>query len=284
MTILGGMTSVAAAAPKLTVSVKSTQLGAAWAPANVIAIWIEGPAVGNTPGPFVKTIGRWAELRKNRLVAWQNKAGLNDTDAISGATRVDHAMTLTAEWDLKDKLNALVPDGVYTVRMEMSDGNSTASGQNNQGTFTFTKGLVADTKTIPADPPAPDLPKWLDVTIDFNPKAGECNNNVLDPGETCDPPGSCPTTCAAPDSCSTATLIGSAATCNAACTIAKITTCTNGDGCCAEGCTSADDDDCFSGSNDINSGCAAGTGTGNGPLVAFALFGAAALFTRRRRR
>ncbi|MDB4961092.1 MAG: hypothetical protein JWP01_1091 [Myxococcales bacterium] len=284
MTILGGLSSVATAAPKLTVSVKSTQLGAMFAPKNVIAIWIEGPAAGINPGPFVKTIGRWAETRKVDLVAWRNKAGINDIDAVSGATRLDHAMTLTAEWDLKDKLGVLVPDGVYTVRMEMADGNSTTTGQNNQGTFTFTKGLVADTKTIPADPVAPALPKWLDITIDFNPIAGECNNAVLDPGETCDPPGSCPTTCAAPDSCATATLTGSAATCNAACVIATITSCTNGDGCCAEGCTAADDDDCFMPSSDINSGCAAGTGDGNGPLVAFALFGAAVMFSRRRRR
>jgi MYXO-CTERM domain-containing protein len=265
-------------------------LGALYAPKNVVAIWIEGPANANTAGPFVKTIGRWAELRKVDLVAWRAKAGINDTDAISGATRLDHNDTLTVAWDLKNKLGVLVPDGVYTVRMEMADGNSTTTGQNNQGTFTFTKGLVPDTKTITVDPPnatptGPIFPKWTDVSIDFNPTAGECNNNVIDPGETCDPPGSCPTTCAAPDTCSTAVLVGSAALCTSACTIAKITTCVNGDGCCVDGCAASEDDDCAApAAADLNAGCAASNGEGHGPLIAFALFGAAALFTRRRRR
>ncbi|MBA3455888.1 MAG: DUF2271 domain-containing protein [Deltaproteobacteria bacterium] len=273
-----------AAAPKLTVSFKSTQLGAGWAPLNVVAVWIEGPTVGVNPGPFVKTIGRWADVRKPALVAWRAKAepGLTvDIDAVSGATRQDHFTTLTIDWDMKDKLGMLVPDGLYTIRMEMADGNSTAAGQNHQATFTFTKSLQPDIQMIPADPPAPALPKWVDVSINFNPVAGECNNAMVDTGETCD--GNCPADCpVAENACAPIVLTGSAATCNAACVVQAVTTCINGDGCCAPGCGVNQDDDCASGELS-QTGCATGSGNGTGALLAFALVGLVALFSRRRR-
>lgn len=273
------------AAPKLTVSFKSVPVGAIWAPTNVIAVWIQGPTVGLNPGPFVKTIGRWADIRRDKLVAWRAVAGLNDVDAISGATRQDHFTVLTVEWDLKDKLGVLIPDGLYTIRMEMADGNSTAANQNNQGTFTFTKGLVPEIKMIPEDPP-PVVPplrqQWLDVNIDFNPVAGECNNNIVDTGETCD--GNCPADCPIADNaCAPNVLTGSAATCTAACAVQAITSCVNDDGCCAAGCTATQDNDCATAGDLSQSGCAAGSGGGSGALLAFSLFGFAALFTRRRR-
>lgn len=281
LAILGGLSSVVTAAPKLTVSFKSTQVGAFWAPKNVVAVWIEGPAVGLNPGPFVKTIGRWADVRRTDLVAWRAKAGIADIDAVSGATRQDHFTALTVDWDMKDKLGVLVPDGIYTIRMEMADGNSTAAAQNNQGTFTFTKSLMADIKMIPADPVPPATAKWLDVSINFNPVAGECNNMMVDTGETCD--GNCPSSCpAVENACMPSVLTGTAATCTAACVIQPITTCINGDGCCAPGCGVNADDDCSSGELS-QSGCATGSGNGTGALLAFALVGLAALFTRRRR-
>ncbi len=270
------------AEPKLTVSFKSTPVGATYAPLNVVAVWIEGPKVGNNLGPFVKTIGRWADVRRIDLIAWQNKAGLNDVDAITGATRQNHDNALTAEWDLKDKLGVLVPDGIYTIRMEMSDGNVSTVGENNQGTFSFTKGLVRDLQMIPAEPPAPGIPKWIDVSIDFNPIANECNNMIVDTGELCD--GNCPTSCpVAEDACAPNVLTGSAATCNAACAVQAVTTCVNGDGCCAVGCGPSTDDDCATTGDLSQSGCAAGSGNGSGALLAFGLVGLAALFSRRRR-
>ncbi|MBN1771053.1 MAG: hypothetical protein JXB32_07330 [Deltaproteobacteria bacterium] len=69
-----------------------------------------------------------------------------------------------------------------------------------------------------------------------------CGNGVLDPGETCD--GDCPTSCSDGDPCTSDTLSGSAAACNAACTFPPITACDSGDGCCPAGCTAATDGDC----------------------------------------
>jgi hypothetical protein len=106
-----------------------------FAPANVVAVWVE-----SSSGQFVKTIGRWANIRRSNLIAWTQKAGAMDADAISGATRTDHTQTLNLTWDMKDRQNTVVPDGTYTLRLELADRNTTAATQNNQGTFTFVKG------------------------------------------------------------------------------------------------------------------------------------------------
>jgi hypothetical protein len=125
----------------LQITATSSSGGGAYAPRNVVAIWIVGPS-----GSFVKTIGRWADVRKQHLVAWGTAAG-NDVDAISGATRNDHNTPLTATWDMKAKGGQLVGNGTYTVRMESADFNANMASQNHQGTFTFLKSATAQTQT-----------------------------------------------------------------------------------------------------------------------------------------
>jgi len=68
-----------------------------------------------------------------------------------------------------------------------------------------------------------------------------CGNGVIDEGELCD--GLCPTSCQGDGACGTPELVGSSDGCDAEC-IDPITSCVNGDGCCADGCTVATDDDC----------------------------------------
>lgn len=272
--ILGLGTSLGNAAPLLTVETNTTPVGAEWTPTNCVAIWIE-----NEAGLFIKTIGRWCQLRNEHLVAWQAKAGLNDVDAVSGASRPDHNTRLSITWDVKDKLGALVPDGIYRVRMETADGNSTTQAQNWQGSFTFTKGLAPDIQQ-PTDPGA----HYLNVSIKFDPTANECNNNVVDTGETCDPPGTCPVDCEpSGDACAPNVVVGTAATCTAACAIVPITNCVNGDGCCAEGCGPLADSDCTD--EKIDGGCSTNsTGPSSAAPLAFGIFGALFAFGRRGRR
>ena len=74
-----------------------------------------------------------------------------------------------------------------------------------------------------------------------------CGNGVLDPGELCDPavaegPGACPASCQAP-ACSTAVIVGEAASCTAQC-LTEPLACAHGDGCCPAGCDAAMDSDC----------------------------------------
>lgn len=71
-----------------------------------------------------------------------------------------------------------------------------------------------------------------------------CGNGTKDPGETCDPPGSCPTSCDDHDSCTVDSITGSAANCNAACSNEPISVCQGGDSCCPLGCNQASDSDC----------------------------------------
>jgi hypothetical protein len=71
-----------------------------------------------------------------------------------------------------------------------------------------------------------------------------CGNGSIESNETCDPADSCPTACSDGQACTADTLIGSSTNCNAQCATTPITTCANGDGCCAMGCTSDNDNDC----------------------------------------
>jgi hypothetical protein len=128
-------------AGKLQITATSSANGGQYAPRNVVAFWIVSPS-----GSFVRTIGRWADVRKQHLVAWGAASG-GDADAVSGATRQDHTMQLTATWDMKLASGQQVGDGTYTVRMESADMNSNLPTQNHQGTFTFLKSPTAQTQT-----------------------------------------------------------------------------------------------------------------------------------------
>jgi uncharacterized protein (TIGR03382 family) len=190
-------------------------------------------------------------------------------DAVSGATRLDHSQRLTVTWDLKDRASAIVPDGTYTIRMELADSNVTTPAQNHQGTFSFAKGPTGSMQTGQTNG------GFINVDIVFAAGA-QCNNGAVDPGETCD--GNCPTSCApSGDACMPMQLTGSAATCDSACVVQPITACVDGDGCCADGCTEANDSDC--GVAPVTGGCAAGSSQ---PALALAMLGLVLALKRRR--
>jgi len=258
-----------------------------YAPFNVVAVWIEGPG-----GTFVKTMARWSAARTIHLVAWNAKAGVNDVDAVVGASRLADTTSEMVSWNLKNKLNTLVPDGTYTIRLEMGQANSTTAAQNRQGTFTFTKGTAPQVQTGLSNG------GFTNVSINFDPNAAACGDMLVDAPEKCEPgsaTAACPTSCPAPaDACMPTVLTGTAAMCTAECVVQPITACTGGDGCCAPGCGSTDSD-CAAGGGGgggggggnnnpdgaITGGCAAG-GDGSGALVMFALFGAVLVVRRRR--
>jgi hypothetical protein len=73
-----------------------------------------------------------------------------------------------------------------------------------------------------------------------------CDNGSVEPGETCDPPSSCPTSCNDGNACTIDTLTGSATNCNVSCSVQTITQCESADGCCPAGCTAINDRDCSS--------------------------------------
>lgn len=269
--------AVPAHAQGVTAKFMTTPAGGTYAPRNVTVVWVE-----DSSGNFVKTIGRWAMQRKQYLTQWNQKAGANDADAVTSATRGDHLNQIQAIWNLQNKQGVVVPDGTYTIRMELADSDG---GNTNEGTFTFVKSPNPQTQTGLANG------GFNNVSISYAAQAA-CNNSVLDPGETCDPPGSCPTSCAdSGDVCSPNVLVGNAATCTAQCQQQLITACKNSDGCCPQGCTAATDNDCGGGgggggsngeTTDDDNNVVGGCSSAPGGSLAF-LLGASALLVMRKR-
>jgi len=105
---------------------------------NDDAFWIQTSA-----GAFVKTIIGCTSSDKNDLFTWKAAtSSYNVVDAITAATRSTYGVR-TGTWKGTNVSGAVVADGVYTVKMEMTD----FSGQGSVGTFTFTKGPTAQTLT-----------------------------------------------------------------------------------------------------------------------------------------
>jgi MYXO-CTERM domain-containing protein len=261
----------------LTVTFNTTSNGGQYAPNNVIAGWIEGPAMGIDSGPFVKTTNVYATIRKVNLIAW-NLVDPGNMDAVSGATMLDHIAPVTLTWNLRDRNLALVKDGVYRIRIEMADSNATTAVENVQGAFIFTVGPNPEMQTGLTSGGG----KFTNATVDFKPVL--CSNGIVDPGETCDSaingscPGSCPTSM---DACAPIVLVGATLTCDAACETQPISACLNDDGCCAAGCTAIDDNDCEGiDQNSVGGGCET---TSSGGGVALGVLGLGLLLARRRR-
>lgn len=142
----------------LTVSAATSAAGGNYAPKNIVAIWVE-----DNQGNFVKTLLAYAQNRKTHLNTWEastTAAGspFNTVDAITGATKSSHA-TRNCTWNGTDVSGALVSDGTYRLRMELTDKN----GTGNFSTFTFTKGPVAENQT------PSNVPSFSNISINWEP-------------------------------------------------------------------------------------------------------------------
>ena len=152
----------------LSVSVATSATGGNYAPKNIVAVWVE-----DNQGNFVKTLLAYAQTRKTHLNTWEastTAAGspFNTVDAITGATKSSHA-TRTCTWNGTDVSGAIVTDGTYRLRMELTDKN----GTGNFSTFTFTKGPVAESQN-PAN-----VPSFSNITIVWEPATTGINDPEL---------------------------------------------------------------------------------------------------------
>jgi hypothetical protein len=114
----------------------------------------------------------YAQNRKTHLNTWEastTAAGspFNTVDAITGATRTSHA-TRTCTWNATDINGTLVPDGVYKIRLELTDKNSTG----NYSTFPITKDTNPENQT-PAN-----VPSFSSISINWVPLLTGIKDNI----------------------------------------------------------------------------------------------------------
>lgn len=143
---------------ELDVTTTTSATGGNYAPKNIVAIWVEDGS-----GNFIKTLLAYAQNRITHLNTWQEvtlAAGseYNRVDAITGATQPGHG-TRSAKWNGKDFNGTEMPDGNYTLRMELTDKNATG----NFSSFSFTKGPSAQTLN------PTDVPSFSSIGIQWTP-------------------------------------------------------------------------------------------------------------------
>lgn len=151
----------------LDVQVTTSSTGGDYEPRNVLAIWIE-----DNSGAFVKTLLAYGETRRTHLNTWQastSAAGseYNTTDAITGATQSNHG-TRIAQWNGTNYSGAVMPDGQYNLRMELTDQNATG----NTASFAITKGPTAQTLT------PGNVPSFSSITVTWTPLSTAVNPDV----------------------------------------------------------------------------------------------------------
>jgi len=83
----------------------------------------------------------YANARINDLSTWTTNSSKNKVDAVTAATQSSHA-TRTCTWKGTNVSAVTVPDGTYTVKLELNDGNARVA------TYTFIKGTSTATGTV----------------------------------------------------------------------------------------------------------------------------------------
>lgn len=107
---------------QLQVSFTSSSAGGYFAPAHILAVWVE-----DTDGNYVKTLMKFADERQNYLENW--KTAVNsadddnyDVDAVTGATKYEHK-EYSCSWDAIDFNGNLVENTEFVLCLELTDKN-----------------------------------------------------------------------------------------------------------------------------------------------------------------
>lgn len=132
-----------ATAGTLTVSAKVT-----YSSPYFYAVWIN-----NTSGTFLRTLTMYGAKTSYYpdLTHWNSESSQNKVNAVTGATQ-SSTSTFTTTWNAKDQANsAVVADGTYPVKIEMTS-ESYGTGSKYIST-SFTKGATAQTVTPTAVSP-----------------------------------------------------------------------------------------------------------------------------------
>jgi hypothetical protein len=150
----GGMTGTSDGPMPTGVTLDFTTLaqGGRYQPQNIGVVWVQ-----NSSGALVTTLEVWAGIRAIYLSQWLSINFFGDrADAVSSATLRMHK-SHQAMWNLKDSTGAFVPDGEYTLFIEVTDKD--APGANTS--VKFTKGPKPQT-VMP-----PDAQFFHDITLKY---------------------------------------------------------------------------------------------------------------------
>lgn len=165
----------------------------AFAPGNVMAIWIE-----DKDGKFVRSLAVWGKDKRYDLINWWNASG-NDVsgfkvdasvkpvpvDGYTGATLKAYPK-ITCTWDGKDKNGVLVPDGEYHVLYELTDNETSIPLKGSADTTVLGNGIKSDWSVTFVKGAAPVSLTPVDVTsfgansIVWTPSATAVDNVELD--------------------------------------------------------------------------------------------------------
>lgn len=94
-------------------------------PAYVYAVWIT-----DASNKYIKTVSARAANRMRYLDKWLTAAGVvapTQPDGVAGAT-INFPATpspIAVSWDMKDKAGAFVPQGNYTINIQLTSSNNT---------------------------------------------------------------------------------------------------------------------------------------------------------------
>jgi hypothetical protein len=119
-----------------------------------LAIWIQ-----NSTTAFIKTKIKYSKNGDvGHLDTWVAKSGQNVVDAVTGASRSSYG-TVTFLWNGTNAAGNVVPDGSYSVWLEMAwdDNDKTLNS------FTFTKGANIFHST------PVNTPNFLSIVLDWTP-------------------------------------------------------------------------------------------------------------------
>ncbi|MEM6291912.1 MAG: DUF2271 domain-containing protein [Myxococcota bacterium] len=100
------------------VQVRTRTRGGRYAPDNAGAAWIE-----TADGAFVRTLGVWAQTRREHLLQWNARTGANRVDAMTGPTAGAHHGWVFS-WDHRDASGARVDPSDFVLMVEFSEDNS----------------------------------------------------------------------------------------------------------------------------------------------------------------
>ena len=154
-----GQQAHAQATERVDFTVRTTTPNGNYSPRNIGAIWVE-----DSNGDFVKTLTVWADRRRQYLYTWDAASNRNTVDAVTSATSRNHA-THDATWDCTDVNGNRVPDGTYTLRVEMTEEHA----QGPLASFDFPVGQPSDTMSLSDETYFHDMElSWLSTLTAIN--------------------------------------------------------------------------------------------------------------------